>query len=205
MRRAIAAISIGTGLVLIAVAMIVFPGAADADNTFINSRDGNSAAANDPNSSEGDDSVEDSDIPTAPEIGEYAPNFILESVSGEHVQLSDYKGKVVLLNFWAVWCPPCIEEMPLFQRVHGTYGDKLVILAVNAGDSREDAISFLESNGLSFEALLDSDSKVDSQYRVRGLPTSFFIDQRGIIQFSHIGSLHESQIIEYLTEMGLTD
>jgi DsbE subfamily thiol:disulfide oxidoreductase len=209
-KRAGALILVGVGLVLISIALIAFTGEGtpQSSDSFLdlrskNSSDGEESAPE--TSNERDSTVDPAEIPTAPETGAYAPNFNLESTSGNVVQLSDYQGKVVLLNFWAVWCPPCIQEMPLLQRVHETYGDRLVVLAVNAGDTRETAVNFLESNGLSFEALLDSENKVDSQYRVRGLPTTFFIDSQGIIQFMHVGALQEGQIEEYLVDMGLSN
>jgi thiol-disulfide isomerase/thioredoxin len=181
MRKALAAILVGLGLVLIGVSLLAFSGSDEVDTT------------------EGDG------ISVAPEQGALAPNFTLETVYGDTVQLSDFQGKVILLNFWAVWCPPCLEEMPSIQKVHERFGDQLVVLAVNAGDSREDALSFRETYRLSFETLLDSENKVESQYRVRGLPTTFFIDEQGIIQITHIGFMEESQLAGYLTEMGVTE
>jgi peroxiredoxin len=181
MKKSIAAISIGTGLVLIAVAMLAFSSNAEADTNGVE------------------------EISVAPEQGAYAPNFTLESVSGDTIQLSDYQGKVILLNFWAVWCPPCLEEMPEIQNAHEKFGDQLVVLAVNAGDSKGDALSFLDSHGLSFETLLDSKNSVEAQYRVRGLPTTFFIDEQGIIQVVHIGFMAERQLAGYLTDMGIAE
>jgi thiol-disulfide isomerase/thioredoxin len=205
MKRAIALLSIGIGVLLIAASIFVFRGEAEGDS-FLNLRDGNSKNREDQNTTTADGPDEGNEnIPTAPQTGAYAPNFTLESTSGHIVQLSDYQGKVVLLNFWAVWCPPCREEMPAIQSVHESYGDQLVVLSVNAGDTRADTIDFLNSLGLTFETVLDSDNKVDDQYRVRGIPTTFFIDQQGIIQFLHVGNMSESQITGYLADMGLPD
>lgn len=203
MKRAIALLSIIFGVLLIAVAILVFPGEADVDS-YINSRNGNNAANAD-QINDASANPAGGNIPVSPEQGAYAPNFTLQSTSGEIVQLSDYQGKIVLLNFWAVWCPPCREEMPAIQSVHESYGEQLVVLSVNAGDSRADTIEYLNSFGLTFETVLDSDSKVDNQYRVRGIPTTFFIDQQGIIQILHVGNMSETQIVAYLAEMGLPD
>lgn len=144
-----------------------------------------------------------SNIPIAPEKGAIAPDFSLESVSGEIVHLSDFKGKVVLMNFWAVWCPPCRQEMPSIQNVHESYGDQVVVLAVNAGDTKEDASAFMDELELTFEVVLDSNLEVEEQFRVRGLPSTFFIDQDGVIQILHIGFMEESLLMGYLDEMGV--
>jgi peroxiredoxin len=143
------------------------------------------------------------DIQTAPEKGAFAPEFSLKSVSGETVQLSDFQGKVVLVNFWAVWCPPCRQEMPAIQNIHENYGDQVVVLGVNAGDTQRDALGFMDELGLTFEVLLDSTYDVEDLYRVRGLPSTFFIDANGVIQIQHIGFMEESLLMGYLAEMGI--
>lgn len=145
------------------------------------------------------------DIQTAPEKGAFAPEFALKSVSGETVHLSDFQGKVVLVNFWAVWCPPCRQEMPAIQNVHENYGDKVVVLGVNAGDTRQDALDFMDSLGLTFDVVLDSNYEVEDLYRVRGLPSTFFIDSNGVIQIQHIGFMEESLLMGYLTDMGVKE
>ena len=143
------------------------------------------------------------EIPTAPEINAYAPDFSLSSLNDDVVHLSDYQGKVVLLNFWAVWCPPCRQEMPDIQQAFEQYGSDLVVLSVNAGDSKVDAIDFKDEYSLTFEIVLDSDYAVQDLFRVRGLPTTFFIDSEGIIQVVHIGFMDDSQLDGYLDQVGV--
>lgn len=143
------------------------------------------------------------DIPTAPEVNAYAPDFSLPSLNDENIYLSDYEGKVVLINFWAVWCPPCRQEMPSIQQAYAQYGSDLVVLSVNSGDSKLDAEAFKEEYGLTFEIVLDSEYKVQDLYRVRGLPTTFVVDRQGIIQVAHIGFLDHSQLTGYLEQVGI--
>ncbi|MEN8240904.1 MAG: TlpA disulfide reductase family protein [Chloroflexota bacterium] len=143
------------------------------------------------------------EITTAPEVGAYAPDFSLPSLNDETIHLSDYQGKVVLINFWAVWCPPCRQEMPSIQQAYEQYGPDLVVLSVNAGDARADAIDFKEEYGLTFEIVLDADHAVQDLFRVRGLPTTLIIDQQGIIQVVHIGFLDHSQLNGYLDQVGI--
>jgi peroxiredoxin len=190
-RRSIAIITIILGFVLIAVALTVFSNGVEG-SILSGSREDNEASGN----------VE---IKTSPEVGAYAPDFTLESVSGEEIQLSDYQGQVILVNFWAVWCPPCRQEMPAIQTAANEYGEELVVLMINAGDAKDDAIAFLDAYGFSFQALLDAGYKVNDQYRVRGLPTTFFIDGDGIIQIMHVGLMEEAQLADYLAEMGVAN
>ncbi len=126
----------------------------------------------------------------APQKGFLAPDFSLESSTGEVITLSSLRGQPVLINIWASWCPPCRAEMPAMQRVYQDYqAQGLIILAVNATnqDRASDALDFAQQNGLSFPILFDTTGDVSRQYRIRALPTSFFVDTNGIIREVVIG------------------
>jgi len=134
-----------------------------------------------------------------------APDFELDSLSGEQVKLSDYLGKPVLVNFWATWCTPCRYEMPLFERYDQNYGQEFIILGVNLQQTGADIREFTDEFNITFPILLDVDGSVNKLYKVQGLPTSVFIDREGLINAVHIGSLSESQLVDYLHQIGLTD
>jgi DsbE subfamily thiol:disulfide oxidoreductase len=136
-------------------------------------------------------------------IGTPAPDFELESISGVLIKLSDYQGKVVLVNFWATWCAPCRLEMPLFQSHLEQNPHDLVILAINAQDSRKEVAEFMEEMELTFEALIDIDGKVHRDYHVRGFPTTYILDRNGVLKFHHVGLLVEGQLTKYLEELDL--
>ena len=127
----------------------------------------------------------------APQEGFQAPDFTLSTLDSQIITLSDLRGKAILLNFWATWCPPCRSEMPAMQTVYKDYGSsgKFVILAVNSTlqDRMEDVGSFVVEQGLTFPVLLDTDGEVSNLYQVRSMPTSFFIDPDGIIREVVIG------------------
>jgi peroxiredoxin len=126
----------------------------------------------------------------APREGFLAPDFALQDASGQTVRLSDLRGKPVLLNLWASWCPPCKAEMPAMQLVHEAYSEQgFTILAVNTTyqDDRASALEFIASRGLTFPVLFDVDGSVSRRYLVRSMPTSFFIDSEGIIRRVVIG------------------
>ncbi len=109
-----------------------------------------------------------------------APAFSLPLLSGAEVGPHTYKGKVIILNFWASWCPPCRREMPSMERLYRDYKDKgVVILGVNDMESEEDVRSFYDEYMLSFPTVLDKDGKVFNQYGVLAIPTSFIIDREG--------------------------
>jgi cytochrome c biogenesis protein CcmG/thiol:disulfide interchange protein DsbE len=126
----------------------------------------------------------------APRQGFAAPDFSLESADGSIVTLSELRGRPVLVNLWASWCPPCRSEMPAMQEVYEEYQDAgFVILAVNSTyqDDPNDALAFVDELGLSFPILFDADGSVSHRYQSRALPTSFVIDQEGIIQEVVVG------------------
>ena len=126
----------------------------------------------------------------APQKGFLAPDFTLETLDGETITLSDLRGKAILLNFWASWCPPCRAEMPAFQQAYTDYKDQdFVILAVNATlqDNLADINNFSSEFGLNFPILLDTAGEANRLYQVQSLPTSFFIDKEGIITEVVIG------------------
>lgn len=126
----------------------------------------------------------------APQAGFLAPDFTLETLEGESITLSDLRGQVVLVNFWATWCPPCKAEMPAFEQAYTDYAaEGFVILAVNAiqQDSVDAIEAFRATNSLTFPILLDTDSDINRAYQVRSLPTSFFVGKDGIISEVVIG------------------
>jgi cytochrome c biogenesis protein CcmG/thiol:disulfide interchange protein DsbE len=126
----------------------------------------------------------------APREGFLAPDFSLSDSKGKQIRLSDYRGRPVLVNVWASWCAPCKAEMPAMQRAYTDYqGRGFEILAVNSTsqDSFESASAFAQANGLSFPILYDSQADVARQYQIQSLPTSFFIDNDGMIRDVVIG------------------
>ncbi len=129
--------------------------------------------------------------PTGLGPGKPAPDFKLKTLDGKEVSLSDYRGKVVLINFWATWCPPCREEMPLFKRVYERYKNKgFEILAVSTDTSVDPVKKFVKEYRLDFPVLLDTDN-ISSLYGIQGLPTSFLIDREGKIVKVRLGKYKE--------------
>ncbi|MEJ2391912.1 MAG: TlpA disulfide reductase family protein [Gammaproteobacteria bacterium] len=119
-----------------------------------------------------------------------APAFTLQDGDGNSVSLSDYKGKVILLNFWGTWCPPCRHEMPSMQRLYKRLHSKgFVVLAVNQTETPGDVFIFTSQLSVTptFKILYDKKSDIAAKYRVVGLPTTFLIDKQGMIRYRAIG------------------
>jgi peroxiredoxin len=140
-----------------------------------------------------------------PYVGAPAPVITAETVDGEQVSLSGLRGKVVILNFWATWCAPCREEMPALQERYEKYKDSdLVVLAVDFDETADDVRAFRDQLGLTFPVLLDPGAAIQQLYRVRGYPTTYFVDRDGTIQVQHIGVMFEDQLDGYLTQLGVS-
>lgn len=134
--------------------------------------------------------------------GSLARDFTLETLDGTKVSLKDQAGKVVLINFWATWCPPCTAEMPDIQATYEAYQDQgFVVLGVNVEESREAVEPFVRSLGVTYPVLLDESGRVMEMYRGLGLPMSLLVDPEGVIQVRHIGYLTAAQLERYVAEL----
>lgn len=124
--------------------------------------------------------------------GAAAPDFTLKSISGSDIALSSLKGRVVLLNFWATWCPACKDEMPSMNSIYLKYKDSgLVVVAVSTDDSTKAVEKFLSSNPVDFPILLDSGMKVAKRkYRINAQPTTFLINKDGTVVNRYFGSIN---------------
>jgi peroxiredoxin len=138
----------------------------------------------------------------SPLLGGTAPDFNMANLKGQQVSLSQFRGRPVILNFWATWCGPCREEMSLFQQAYEDHRDEgLVVLAVNFEEEANIARPYLEELGLTFEVLLDQDAALAKQYLVTGLPTTFFIDRQGLIRQVKLGQVQEDLLEEILAQI----
>jgi thiol-disulfide isomerase/thioredoxin len=138
-----------------------------------------------------------------PVLKQPAPDFVLRNVDGTTVKLSDLRGKVVWVNFWATWCVPCKKELPDIQRLYDEKRDQgLEVLTINYQEGAEDAQAFFDARSLTLPLLLD-DGAVYEQYRLQGLPDSFFIDRDGNIAALQYGFLTEDKMRERLAAAGL--
>ena len=131
------------------------------------------------------------------EIGNMALDFSTKTLSGTDIKLSDYKGKTVLLNFWATWCGPCVRELPSIQKIHENYSD-VVILAVNCGEEVSDVQNFMDKNNYTFNVLSDESGIISHLYFADYIPLTLVIDKNGIITERHIGSLTEDEMLNLI-------
>lgn len=130
-----------------------------------------------------------------PDAGVEAPTFDVQFFDGygwqgsPQASLDDFRGNVVVLNFWASWCPPCIAEMPDFESVHQAVGGQVAFVGVNTQDRREDAADMVEQTGVTYDLLRDPEGRLFEKFGVFGMPTTFFINAAGEIVERHTGAL----------------
>jgi peroxiredoxin len=121
-------------------------------------------------------------------IGQEAPAFTLNDLEDKPISLKDYKGKVMLVNFWATWCPPCKDEIPSLNQLHKKYdGKDFIVLGISTDDSKKDIIKFIKEHKVDFVIPHDRDGKIMREYKVFSLPTSFLIDKQGKIVEKFLG------------------
>jgi peroxiredoxin len=138
------------------------------------------------------------------ENGSLANDFELENLDGGKTRLSDLRGRVVVVNFWATWCIPCIEEMPMFESYSGRY-PQFTLLGIDEQESKEKVNEHIEKMGITYPILLDYNAKVNDSYKVFILPTTFFIDEQGMIRFRHYGIMSQDQFTYYLRTLGVIE
>jgi thiol-disulfide isomerase/thioredoxin len=139
--------------------------------------------------------------PGAPMPGAMAPDFVLTRADGSPLRLSDYRGQAVFLNFWATWCVFCIEEMPDMQRIADEFDGRLVVIGINNGESVATGEDFVRHIDARYEIVYDLDRSVVNGYRVRAMPTSYFIDADGRIVTAHFGFMTYDTMQERITAL----
>lgn len=136
---------------------------------------------------------------TAQASGSTVQQISSQSPDGGCVQLSDLEGEVIMLNFWATWCPPCRAEMPTIQNAYETYSDQgFKVLAINNGEGAGTINSFLETHGLTFPVAMDQSSRISRTFGIRNFPTSVFIDEDGNVLAQHTGMISPTQLERYI-------
>jgi thiol-disulfide isomerase/thioredoxin len=185
-------------LAIAAVVLAILAGAA-----FAASRGRGDSGGNSQTQASGTETAPGALDSSPPAIGEKAPDFQLLNSDGTAVKLSDLRGKVVWLNFWATWCVPCKQELPDIQKLYDEkHDDGLEVLEINYQEGRADALAYFEARDLTLPLLLDSGSVFD-QYKLQGLPDSFFIDRDGNLSSTYIGLLSEDKMRQRLADAGL--
>lgn len=146
--------------------------------------------------------------PPAPAPGEninYAPDFTVLDKDGNTVKLSDFRGKPVVLNFWATWCPPCKQELPDFNQAAETYKDEIVFLMVNLTDGQRDTVDsvkvFVADNGYTFPVYFDTAYSAASAYRIESIPTTYFINAKGEAVNYKIGMMTAAELESGIRDM----
>ena len=131
-----------------------------------------------------------------------APNFTLALLGGRNFNFGDHKGKPVLINFFASWCEPCKEEMPVLEKIVQEYEPKgVVFLGIAVDDTEEKMKAFITKYGVTFPVGLDKKAAIQTSFGLYGIPTTYFIDKQGIINHSHAGILKEEMLRHELDKL----
>ena len=137
--------------------------------------------------------------------GTIAPDFTVKDLAGKEVKLADLKGNVVLVNFWATWCPPCKEEIPSMMKLNQSMtGKPFRMLAISIDEGGKEAIvAFFKKSGMSLPAYLDSDGKISQLYGATGVPETFIVDKTGVIQKKIVGGMDwgSSEVLSFMNEL----
>ena len=136
--------------------------------------------------------------PAELKIGSFATDFTLPTLNGGATSLSDYDEQVVVINFWATWCPPCKAEMPGINAFYETYRDKgLVVLAINGQESAATVGEFIAAEGFTFPVLLDEEGEATRLFNARSFPTTFILGKNGRIEHVQVGVISEEELTAY--------
>lgn len=144
-------------------------------------------------------------VPTKMPVAQktYPHDFTLKDLDGKNVSLADYRGKIVILNFWATWCKYCVLEMPEFNALNETFqkDNDVVILAIDVQEDSDKVSNFVYANDIDLNVLLDSDASISEKYNISGFPTTYFINRDGSIATSIVGATNKEAVLNVLKTM----
>ncbi|MDF2946090.1 MAG: alkyl hydroperoxide reductase [Bacillales bacterium] len=163
------------GIVIVLILGLVTYGAWETYKTYSNQKDGTI-----------NEQVNTSNIGL--ERGNIAPDFELQTLTGQSVKLSDLRGKKVILNFWATWCGPCKVEMPEIQKFYEKVGNDVTILAISVAENPSVVTNFINNTNYTFPILLDPAPVASNTYKIISIPTTYFIDSKGVISDTIVGT-----------------
>ncbi|HEY2494504.1 MAG TPA: redoxin domain-containing protein [Paenibacillus sp.] len=133
--------------------------------------------------------------PSKIEVGAVAPDFAATNTEGQQVRLAEYRGKVVLINFWASWCKPCVREMPLIHRVFQSQDNDIETLFINVGEAKGTVNEFMKEQQLTVPVIIDVTGKISSLYGIAGLPATFIIDKTGTFSKVILGEVTDYTLL----------
>jgi len=140
-------------------------------------------------------------LPVGTEVGERAPDFTGTTVDGETVRLSDFHGRIVLINDFATWCGPCLFETPHLVDVYNAQKNDVVVIGLNLREENNDVTDYQSQFGVTYPLVMDPDGTLTKIYRPLGLPTSWFVDEDGVIRFVYTGPLTVEMIEKILEDI----
>lgn len=137
---------------------------------------------------------------TSKEKGEYNQdiNFTLQDLKGNEVSISDFQGKKVFINFWATWCPNCEVEMPHMQTIWEEFGEEVVVVAVDIGESKDTVKKYIDKEGYTFKVLLDKENEIAGKFGITAVPTSILLDENGNLIYGVRGAMTYESMVKFV-------
>ena len=148
--------------------------------------------------------VSNAAVASSVKISEVAPDFTLKSLTGSNLRLEEYRGQVVLINFWASWCGPCRQEMPILDRLHQRYEDTgFAVLGVNVEGKIKPAQEIVDKTNVTFPVLIDEGQAVSELYDLEAMPSTIVVDRDGVVRYVHRGYKpgDEAQYVEVVKQL----
>lgn len=139
-------------------------------------------------------------------VGKTAPVFILKNINADDIHVDAVKDKkVMVLNFWATWCPPCREEMPELEKFYKNYGTKVQFFGIDEQEPADKVSMFLQNNGYTYPILLDTNGEIGQRFKVNGIPTTVIIDAKGTIIYRKTGGVTANELKAVLDKAGVNE
>lgn len=208
-RNILLGILAGVTLLLIVAAVFLWIGVANGGRSDAAPQQNNAAVQTAPGTEPAEETLSEpagqqTQATTEP-AGPAAPDFTVYTADGTEVHLSDFRGKPVVLNFWATWCGPCKAEMPAFNKLNQELGDQVQFVMVNLTDGVQDTVAgasaFIADAGYTFPVYYDTDGVASYLYGISAIPATFIIDENGCVVNNHVGTMDESTLRNYVNQI----
>ncbi len=180
--------------VILIICFIIYFKYSNSNEMYSNNKYNNAAIENTDDSNNIDTSTNNITNSSASEI----MDFSLKDINGNNINISDYKGKKVFVNFWATWCPPCNQEIPYINQISKENQDEIKVITVNLGEEKDTVQKYIKQKGYDMTVLLDSNGDVADTYMIYSIPTSYLLDTNGNIVDKHTGTMSMEELKKFM-------
>lgn len=180
--------------IILIICFIIYFKYSNSNEMYSNNKYNNAAIENTDDNNNIDTSTNNITNSSASEI----MDFSLKDINGNNINISDYKGKKVFINFWATWCPPCNQEIPYINQISKEKQDEIKVITVNLGEEKDTVQKYIKQKGYDMTVLLDSNGDVADTYMIYSIPTSYLLDTNGNIVDKHTGTMNMEELKKFM-------